>query len=119
MYWNSAHDVRVACTISKRYTKKGATPYWYAYYPKWDTFLGEGTKAFLILGGMDLTLAFAIPLSVLRENLDKLNTTAREEPEQMYWHVKIVETAPDEYALQLPKVSDALPLKKFAFKILS
>jgi hypothetical protein len=27
LYWNASHEVRVACSISKRYTKRGAYPY--------------------------------------------------------------------------------------------
>src|SRR5436305_481564 len=38
LYWNSEHTLRAACTVSKRYTKKGAPPYWYAYRPQWDEF---------------------------------------------------------------------------------
>jgi hypothetical protein len=118
MYWNLTHNIRVICSVSKRYTKKGTPPYWYAYHPRWDAFLGEGNKAFLILGCMDIDLAFAIPLSILRKNLDKLNTTGQEKSEKMYWHIKIIEIATGEYALMLPKVSETLPLKEFMLKII-
>src|SRR6202035_4557049 len=32
LYWSSDHFVRIACTISKRYTAKGPYKYWYAYH---------------------------------------------------------------------------------------
>lgn len=38
-YWDAAHDKRIACSISKRYPR-GGYPYWYAYHPQWDDFLG-------------------------------------------------------------------------------
>lgn len=34
LYWDADHRVRAAFAISKRYTKKGAPLYWYAYHPQ-------------------------------------------------------------------------------------
>ncbi len=119
LYWNATHDVRVVCTISKRYVKKGAAPYWYAYHPKWDRFLSEGVTAFVVLGGMDLSKAFAIPLHILQKHLDQINTTVRKESQELYWHLKILETAPNEYALYLPKNSESLSLNDYVFDIIS
>jgi hypothetical protein len=110
LYWDAAHDNRLACSISKRYTK-GAYPYWYAYHPQWDEFLGEGKKSFFVLGCMDLPHAFAIPLEILRKNLPALNTTTTER--STYWHIHLVETAIGSIALQLPKLSRQLPLDEF------
>jgi hypothetical protein len=42
LYWDADHQYRVVRTVSKRYMKKGATPYWYAYHPAWNEFLAEG-----------------------------------------------------------------------------
>jgi hypothetical protein len=63
LYWNSEHTIQAACTVSKRYTKKGALPYWYAYHPTWDAFLGEVKNSFLVLGCMDKDAAFAVSIS--------------------------------------------------------
>src|SRR5271155_800275 len=65
LYWDAGHTVRVACTISKRYTKRPGYLYWYAHHPAWEEFLAEGQKAFLVLGCMDLDMAFAVPWDVL------------------------------------------------------
>ncbi|MGE0034296.1 MAG: hypothetical protein AB7S93_01535 [Xanthobacteraceae bacterium] len=65
LYWNASHEKRVACSISKRYTRGGYS-YWYAYHPKWDDFLGEAETAYFVLGCMDSQYAFAIPLDVIR-----------------------------------------------------
>lgn len=39
LYWTPSQTVRAAFTISKRYTKKGAPIYWYAYHPQWRVSL--------------------------------------------------------------------------------
>jgi hypothetical protein len=98
-YWDADHAVRVACSISKRYTR-GAYSYWYAYHPKWDTFLGEAKTAYFVLGCMDLPHAFAIPLDVMRRQLEILNTTTTDK-NYTYWHVHLIDT-PQGVALVLP-----------------
>ena len=116
LYSDVSHSIRAVCTVSKRYTKRGATPYWYAYHPAWDIYLGEGAKGWLVLGCVDLNQAFAIPVDVMRAQLDKLNMTIKEDGSR-YSHVKIVRMASDTYALQLPKVSGQLPLQRYALAI--
>lgn len=91
LYWDTSHEKRVACSISKRYTR-GAYSYWYAYHPEWDEFLGAGNDAFFILGCMDLSEAFALPLSFIRQQLPFLNTTTTKK-EKTYWHVHLTDTA--------------------------
>ena len=110
LYWDATHDNQIACSISKRYTR-GAYPYWYAYHPQWDEFLGDGNKSFFVLGCMDLPHAYAIPLDVLRKTLSALNTTTTER--STYWHIHLVETANGSISLQLPKASRQLPLDEF------
>src|SRR5215813_444552 len=76
LYWSSDHTIRVGCTVSKRYSSGvGSTGYWYAYHPRWDDFLGAGKSGYLILGCMDLSSAFAIPLEVIRLRRNELNLT--------------------------------------------
>jgi hypothetical protein len=111
-YWDSAHAKRVVCTVSKRYGGNAAAPYWYAYHPSWDSFLAEGSSGHFILGCMDLGVAFAIPLGVLRKQLDKLNTTVKPDGSH-YWHVKILELGPGRYGLHLPKSGGSLPLDPY------
>jgi hypothetical protein len=114
LYWDAAHEMRVACSISKRYTK-GAYPYWYAYHPQWDDFLGDGVQSFFALGCMDLSHAFAIPLDILRKNLSALNTTTT--PRSTYWHIHLVEKENGSIALQLPKISRQLSLDEFGISL--
>jgi hypothetical protein len=111
LFWDANHEFRIACTVSKRYTKRASYPYWYAYHPQWDEFLGEGTDAYFVLGCMDLPAAFAIPLKNLRSYLDALNTTTTERG--TYWHIHLVETEQAGYSLLLPKQSRQLSLNEF------
>jgi hypothetical protein len=112
LYWNSAHTVRAACTVSKRYTKKGTSPYWYAYHVQWDEFLGEANAGFFVLGCMDRDVAFAIPVSVIRSVLDALNTTG-----DRYWHLHLTEGQDDSVSLTLPKTKSSLPLASYLLQL--
>jgi hypothetical protein len=111
LYWSADHSRRVVCTISKRSTKRPANPYWYAYHPQWDEFLAEGTDGRLVLGCMDLPVAFAIPRNEIHAVLDRLNTTESERG--TYWHLHIVEGNSGAYELLLPKSPKNLPLGKY------
>jgi hypothetical protein len=109
LYWDAEHTYRVVCTVSKRYTKKGTTPYWYAYHQAWDEFLAEGEVGLFVLGCLGLAEAYAIPIDVMRQHLSQLNTTVTPEGKR-YWHVKLLEPRPGKYALQLPNVGSRLSL---------
>jgi hypothetical protein len=66
---------------------------------------------------MDLSFAFALPLSIIRKHLDALNTTTLERG--MYWHIHLVESQSGEYAMLLPKRSQQLPLKEYRVSLQS
>ena len=117
LYWSSDHSQRVACTISKKYTKGTSYPYWYAYHPQWDEFLTEAAEGYLVLGCMDLPIAFAIPKDEIRAVLEYLNTTTVERG--TYWHLHIVEVKPNEYELLIPKGSKNLSLSRFRIDLKS
>lgn len=112
LYWDADHAYRVVCTVSKRYTKKGAAPYWYAYHPAWDEFLAEGEAGWFVLGCVGLTEAFAIPVDVMRHHLPQLNTTITPDGKR-YWHVKLLEPRPGQYALQLPNIGSSVLLAQY------
>jgi hypothetical protein len=117
LYWDASHQQRVACTISKRYSKR-SYPYWFAYHPRWEDYLRAGSDSFLILGCMDLDSAFAIPLTILTENLGALNTTTTKEG-STYWHIHVVGAAEGAYAMLLPKLTSSLPINAFKFNIVN
>jgi hypothetical protein len=116
LYWSPSKNVRVACTISKRYPKNPSIPYWYAYHPSWDQFLSEGARSFLILGCMDLDLAFAMPRDVIKSQLDFLNTSRDVDDSVMYWHIHLQEDE-GEISLLLPKKRSQLSLMPFQLKL--
>jgi hypothetical protein len=115
LYWDAGHTLRVACTISKRYTKRRGYPYWYAHHPVWEDFLAEGEKAFLVLGCMDLAVAFAVPWNALHRILDGLNTTQKED--NFYWHIHLTEPEPGELAILIPKRDAVLRLKEYSLPL--
>ena len=115
LLWSVDHNIRLACTLSKRYDNKGDYKYWFAYHPQWHQFLSEGQKSFLVLGGMDLSLAFALPLAEIGKILPALNTTTRDNGE-MYWHIIIGERLQGRFTLLKPKVSSSIDLMPFTVK---
>ncbi len=116
LYWTPDHRFRAGCTISKRYEVGAGGLYWYAYHPRWNDFLADAEKAFFVLGGMDLNVAFAIPLDVIKNRLNELNLTPLPDGKS-YWHIKIMEPAAGEYLLQMPRSGNHLSLKSYAFQI--
>ena len=112
--WSSDRATRAAITLSKRYVKK-AYPYWYAYHPQWDDFLAQGVNSFLVLGCMDLPVAFCIPRDVLVKYLDNFNVTKNED--RMYWHLHIVEEPSEKFSLLLSRSDKNLDLTTFKLPI--
>ena len=111
LFWSADHSKRIGCTISKRYTKRPTYPYWYAFHPQWKDFLAEGEEAFVVLGCMDLSQAFAIPLKVIQEVLPDLNTTETERG--TYWHLHVVQGAKGDFELLVPKRSAKMELSPY------
>lgn len=111
-YWNSDHEMRVVCAVSKRYIGRAHTPYWYALHPTWNEFLGEGATGSLLLACMDLNIAFSLSIGELRQYLSKLNTTVKQNGDS-YWHLKIVAGKDGAYFLQLPKGKRDVKLSSF------
>jgi hypothetical protein len=113
-FWSADKQLRVCCTVSKRYAGD-YQPYWYAYHPKWDAFLGEG-DGFLVLCCMDLDSAFAVPQSWLSENKQNLNTT--EKPDgRNYWHIPLTMLADASIAINLSKVGKKYSLEPHRFAL--
>ncbi len=105
---NSDQSVRVACTISKRYDNR--TPYWFAYHRIWDEFLENASKAYFVLGCMDLEKAFLIPRPIVMKLIPDLNMS--ETKRKRYWHIHVEEGQDGGYELVIPK-KDNLSLHEF------
>jgi len=115
LYWDAGHTMRVACTISKRYAKRPGYPYWYGHRAAWEEFLAEGEKSFVVLGCMDLDVAFAVPWDAFHPILDSLSTTQKDE--DFYWHIHLTELAPGEMAILIPKRDTGLSLRQYALPL--
>lgn len=110
MYWNSDREFRIAATISKKYPSSSHT-YWYAYHQNWQTFLAGAKTGLVLLGCMDLEIAFAVPYDIVEKKLAELNTTKR--GNNIYWHIFIREIEPGKYALIGSKSGVHLELTPF------
>ena len=111
LYWDASHDHRVACSISKRYTKTSTYCYWYAFHPQWDDFLREGKTGLFVLGCMDQPFAFCIPWAILNPLLPYLNTTTTER--STYWHIHVGEDKGSGYYMLVSKREEDLPLRDY------
>jgi hypothetical protein len=111
LYWDASHDNRIACSISKRYTRTGSYRYWYAFHPQWDEFLRDGKTSRFVLGCMDQQFAFSIPWGILNPLLPYLNTTTTER--STYWHIHIGQDETSGYYLLVSKKDDDLPLRDY------
>ena len=110
LYWDSKHEARVACTISKRYPSR-TYQYWYAYHPQWDEFLRDGSKSYFVLGCTDQPFAFAVPWTIIHGVLDKLNTTTTDRT--TYWHINVAERPVGKFSLQLTRGASPVVLDDF------
>jgi hypothetical protein len=110
-YLEDATNLRVACTISKRY-QRDYQPYWYAFHPAWLEFLSEGAEGVLILGCMDRSEGYALPLELVRSKLDCLNKTEKED--RLYWHIAL-QIDGDSLLLNMTKTGERLLLTSFEF----
>lgn len=104
--------VRAVMSISKRYEDRPDFPYWFAYHPDQDDYLGHAERGFFVLGCVDRDEAFAIPLDVLRPLVSLLNSTTRDETGKTHHHVHLVERDGD-LALLLPKASTHLSVAPY------
>ncbi len=115
LYWDASHDHRVACSISKRYTKNNTYRYWYAFHPQWDDFLREGKTGLFVLGCMDQSFAFCIPWAILNPLLLYLNTTTTEH--STYWHIHVGEDKQSGYYMLVSKKERNLPLNNYILNV--
>lgn len=110
-YLDDKSNLRVTCTISKRYLRD-YQPYWYAFHPSWLEFLEEGASGFLILGCMDRDEGFAVPLELIKSKLESLNTTEKED--KKYWHISL-QVDDQEVFLNMSKTGERLSLASYMF----
>lgn len=113
---SSDGSVRAAVTVSKRYEERRAFPYWYAYHPEWDEFLGAASRGFVVFGCMDKDIGVVIPRDTFRLHLASMNTTVRRESGKMYWHIHLVERDGN-LVLLLPKAESVVDLSPYLIEL--
>ncbi len=114
LFWSPDKNLRVSCAVSKRYEGE-YQPYWYAYHPKWDTFLTDAEDGFFVLSCMDREEAYAVPISWLAANKKNLNMT--ENGDRSYWHVPITTLENGKPAINMSKIGIKVPLEPYRFAL--
>jgi len=115
MHWTSDQNFRIALAVSKKYDS--GNDYWYAFHPRWLSFLSEGVTGIFVLGCTNLDRVFGIPVTELSKVLPKLNVTERPDG-GTYWHVKLDLNDLDQMVLNVPK-DEAINLEKYAISLSS
>lgn len=111
LYWTNDKKLRIACTISKPYTKTNG--YWYAFHKKWLDFLNDGAEGIYVLGFVDTKIYCTIPLSLMFQHLDEFYKTTQNG--NLYWHI-IVNRAQDSLFLSVPG-GDDINLSEFTHRL--
>lgn len=114
LFWSSDKDLRVCCAVSKRY-ESDYQPYWYAFHPKWDTFLAEAKEGYFVLACMDRDEAYAVPYAWILANKQNLNMT--DNGERSYWHVAVTTLENGKLAINTSKVGVKTPLEPYRFSL--
>lgn len=111
LYRDVNDTVRACCSISKRYPRG---TYWYAYHPRWDHFLAEGERGFLVLGCVDKSVAYALPRAFMRDAVDKLYTTNVKGTGKMYWHIHLEEGGGGEMLFIIGKAARKVSISAYS-----
>lgn len=109
IYRSDGSEVGIVCTMSKWHAKN--ENYWYAYHPHQNEFLGTTKQGYFVLGMMDSEEAIILPLTVIRQNLDKLNTTTTPDG-RSYWHIHISRSGSGNLSLQRARGEPPLSLDR-------
>jgi hypothetical protein len=114
IYRSRNNTIGIVCAISKCYPSGG---YWYAFHQYQDEYLASAGRGFFVLGMMDLLIAVALPLEVLRENLDKFNTTTTPDGRRTYWHIRVSRSDNGGLLLQRARGEPPLALEPYVLEI--
>ena len=106
---------RVCVVVSKNYRSDGDGGYWYRFNPDWLEYIDQVDDGYYILSGVDLQVAYAIPVSLMRDNLDNLNKTVMED-DSFYWHIHLHKDGTGEMFWKL-REGQRLSLGEFNFPL--
>jgi len=74
------------------------------------------SQGFFVLGMMDSDTAVVLPVAVIRENQDTLNTTTTPGG-RTYWHIHVSRSAGGRLSLQQARGEPPLPLDPYRIQI--
>jgi hypothetical protein len=114
IYRSEANEVAVVCTMSKWHVKN--ENYWYAYHRHQDEFLAQAKQGYFVLGMMDADVAVALPLAIIRQNLEKLNTTTTPDG-RSYWHIHVSPSGKGGLCLHRARGEPPLPIDHYTVRI--
>jgi hypothetical protein len=114
IYRSDNNEIGIVCAMSKWHVKN--ENYWYAYHPHQDAFLGAVGEGFFVLGMMDSDAAVVLPVAVIRENQDKLNTTTTPGG-RTYWHIHMSRSGTGTLSLQRARGEPPLLLDHYIVEI--
>jgi hypothetical protein len=115
VYRTDNDQLGVVCTMSKWHAKN--ENYWYAYHPHQDDFLATTREGYFVLGMMDAEEALVLPVELIRDNLDKLNTTTTPDGRR-YWHIHISRSSRRTLSLQRARGEAPVVLDRYVLRIL-
>ena len=109
-YSTSDNSTAIACAVSRAYTKKTYTGYWFAFHPSQLAFLKQIEKSYMVFGCGSSENTIAIPINELESWLDQMNQTVR--GERHYWHIHIHQLE-NKFWLLLKKGVENIDLSSF------
>jgi hypothetical protein len=107
---------RICVVVSKNYRAGGNGGYWYRFDPEWLEYIDQADSGYYVLSGIDLEVAYAVPTSVMKENLGNLNKTTRKDG-SFYWHIHLYQEGSGEMLCKL-REGERLALSSFEFPLI-
>ena len=86
-YSTPEENIRIVCSVSKKYDGLAHVAYWFAFHPYQKDYLEGSNDSYIAYGCGDEHTLILIPFKEFANFLDDLNITEKED--RFYWHVRI------------------------------
>jgi len=111
LFLSEDESIGICVVVSKNHGKG----YWYRFDPYWLEFLEEKNSGFYIVSGTDTNIAYAIPVEVMRDNIENLNRTTLKNGKS-YWHIHVEASDTGEMKMLRSGGRQAISLEEFKFQ---
>ena len=108
LFLSEDESIGICVVVSKNHGKG----YWYRFDPYWLEFLEEKNSGFYIVSGTDTNIAYAIPVEVMRDNIENLNRTTLKNGKS-YWHIHVEASDTGEMKMLRSGGRQAISLEEF------